>query len=247
MGFSDSFFEMTLPIQEEFGYRLCYVDMPTVMEFERFDDHGILVFGGAVKGVVRQAAEVLFHGHYWNHTMVKENGWEDKTDDGQVGGCAGSLHRNESDIGIMISNYGTANYDTVDPFALYFEEPLVITSAYNKTNVTRKADVVVTSLKSFTVQLWLMIILSWLVVFSLKIAKRLVNKVIIIRPFLASLKIVCSLKRVGRKYNDSRTLTVTSAIGLFVIVSYYSCLMSTEMFIPEKPFLIDGSGVSGRL
>ena len=232
---------MTPPIQDEPGYRLCYVEMPHVVEFDKFDEHGNPTVKGAVESSVRLAVETVFWGHDWNHTLVRENEWSHKADDGSLGGCAGSLDRNESDIALMMSEYRTDNYDTVEPYALYFEEPLVITTVYYMTNATFKSDILLTSLKSFSASLWIMVILTILGVKFLNLVVRLANKIMITNTPQKSLfqhfTMIFKHKNIGT--NPSLALVMATSIGMFVIINYYCNLISTEMVIPQKPFMLD--------
>ena len=104
--------------------------MPELMSIDGKDAHGNPTFRGSAKGILEMGVELMFKGADWNHTIVKSDKFTSNIEEG----CTGSIHRNESDMAISGVEYPTPNFDTVDPYAVSFEEPLAIVSRYNSTD-----------------------------------------------------------------------------------------------------------------
>ena len=227
-------------IQDEPGYRLCHVPMPYILYYENNDGHGNPKFSGVAKEILQLAIETIFSGRDWNHTMIQETQWSAKTDSGQMAGCLGSLDRNESDIALVVADYPTEHYESIDPYTVLFEEPLVLVSAYNMTNGTVRADVLKTSLKSFSMSLWLLlfavlIIISLVRFMSYKIVARRKN----ISNMFKVATILLDQKNFQIEGKSPKLFVLCVSVGMFVIINYYSSLMSTEMVIPQEPFMLD--------
>ena len=231
---------MKYNIQEEPGYRLCHVPMPYILAYEDNDNHGNPTFSGAVKKPLQLAIEALFSGRDWNHTMVEEKEFVGKTDSGILTGCIGSLDRNESDFALTFADYPTEHYENIDPFVVLFEEPLAMVSAYNVTNGTVRADVLKTSFKSFSMSLWLLLfavlsIISLVRFMSYKIVARRTN----INNMFKVATILLDQTNFQIEGKSSRFFVACVSFGMFVIINYYCNLMSTEMVIPQEPFMLD--------
>ena len=237
---------MTPPIQDESGYRLCHVEMPNIAEFNGWDKDGNPLFRGAVASLAEFVIEALFHGRKWNHTLVIEKGWSPKTDDGQLTGCMGSLQKNESDIALVAVEYPTEDYETIDPFAIYFEEPLVIQSVYNITNESKYTDILLGSLDSFRVSLWAMIAFAVVVSLTVSFIGQSIysSKKKNLSAYQAIMGVISDFLSMLTDQDNSdvtslRMLTICVSVFMFLIVNYYGNLMSTDLVVPQRPFLYD--------
>ena len=227
-------------IQDEPGYRLCHVRMPYILAYEDNDRHGNPRFSGVAKGILQMVIETVFSGRNWNHTMIEETQWSAKTDSGQLAGCLGSLDRNESDLALVVVNYPTEHYEQIDPFGVFFEEPLVLISAYNVTNGTVRADVLKTSLKSFSTSLW---VLLFAVLIIISLVRFMSFKIVARRKKISNIFKVATLlldqKNFEIEGKSSKFFVLCVSFGMFAIVNFYSSLMRTEMVIPQEPFMLD--------
>ena len=224
-------------IQDEPGYRLCHVRMPNILYYEDNDDHGNPIFSGAAKEILQLAIETIFAGRYWNHSMIEETQWSAKTDSGQLVGCLGSLDRNESDLALVVADYPTEHYEHIDPFGVFFEEPLVLISAYNMTNGTVRADILQTSHQSFSMSLWL---LFFTIIFFISLVRFMSYKIVTRKKKVSNMFKFASILLYQNNFEiRSKSANICVSFGIFLILTYYSSLMSTEMVIPQEPFMLD--------
>ena len=224
-------------IQDEPGYRLCHVPMPYILTYEDKDGHGNPIFSGAGKRLLQLVIEAVFSGRDWNHTMIQETQWSVKTDSGQMAGCLGSLDRNESDLALVVADYPTEHYEQIDPFGVFFEEPLVLISAYNVTTGTIRADILETSLQSFSMSLWLLL---FAVLIIISLVRFMSYKIVARRKNISNMFKFASILLYQNNFEiRSKSSNICVSLGIFLIFTYYSSLMTTEMVIPQDPFMFD--------
>ena len=162
-------------------------------------------------------------------------------------GCEGSISRNETDVVIGIVDFPIKHdYHKVNPVITLYDEPLVIIQAYNRSNQEQKlADLFKTSLASFSPSLWMSIAFFVFVMgIMLSMRQLLLKKELknddLRHPYFEA--VCCFVQQDQKDYPDSyrRILTLVTSVASFIlIIGYFCSLMSTDMFIVEKPVVIN--------
>src|SRR5205814_64540 len=113
---------------------------------------------------------IAMKGRHINVTLNIVHDFGSKDEKGQPIGCYRSLYANESDVAFVPIDYPTDSdhFDRVFPYIIMWEENEVIISPYNRTyeKDNELADILATSLKSFQLSLWILILIT-LVIFAL--------------------------------------------------------------------------------
>lgn len=225
------------PPHEEPGYRLCYVNMPGLMGFEGDKDyHGNPTFSGASKEAMDLVVEIFFNDNYWNHTMVSSNKLSSQTDNG---GCIGSLHRNESDIILSMVVYPTSqSYETVDPYAVLFEEPLAIVSRYNDTVEIEHEDIFISASKVFTLDLWLSLMVTFAVISFIwflgnRRQRRKEN------PLFAMFSLFMNQNSLISSSMFRKIFAIVLSFGFFVVFKFFGNMLKTDMVVAKRPIMFD--------
>jgi hypothetical protein len=239
--------------------RLCLVSLNQILTLNNDIPEGVISnvrpsFGGGFSFAADFILDILWVDGI-NYTVVTTKVFG-------KGGCQTSIAKNESDFGVAIVDFPIdEDYEKVNPFVTIFEEPLVIVQGYNKTTYKPNfADLLKKSMSSFSITLWIAILIVLLgisLLFNLKIK--------LIRTLLPSFSSRRSYHKNGlrqrgvehrnpifeifslflqkhdRLHSDiyRRTLATAMSIASLVIISGYFCnLMSTEMVVVEKPAII---------
>ena len=180
----------------------------------------------------------------WNRSM---NYTLTVTDSFGNDGCEGLISRNESDIALAIVDFPIKHdYSKVNPVITLFDEPIVIIQAYNRSNKADKlADVFKTSLASFSPSLWISIaffVFAMGIMLSMRqlLLKKKMKKDDMRHPYFEA--VCCFVHHDAKDYSDSyrRIVTfITSVASFILIIGYFCNLMSTDMFIVEKPVVMN--------
>ena len=160
-------------------------------------------------------------------------------------GCEGSISRNESDVAIGVVDFPIKHdYYQVNPVITLYDEPIVIIQVYNRSNHEMKlADLFKTSLASFSPSLWMSIALLVFFMGIMLSMRRLLKKMKkddMRHPYFEA--VCCFVHHDAKDYSDSyrRIVTfITSVASFILIIGYFCNLMSTDMFIVEKPVVIN--------
>ena len=162
-------------------------------------------------------------------------------------GCYGSIYRNESDFSSNPIEYPINDFKKVDPVQVLYEGPLDIVSMYRveeKESVIY-ADLLESSLKSFDMNIWSAIIVSF-VVFSLLLFIRQYiysgkNKMGTqgCSPILETFTHMIGQESIDFTDRSGRMISFDMTIGFFFIMSFYLNLMSTDLVVVTKPHVIN--------
>ena len=202
------------------------------------DSHGNPIFSGTLEGIFEMLVDLVLGGADCNHTMVPSDKWTTKYDDGTYGGCTGSVERNESDIILSPVDYPTQNFETVDPYGVFFEEPVAIVSTYNPTNGTIEVDILSAAATVFTWDLWLLVLTTFALsslVWFLGNRRHKVKKNALFEVF----SLFVSQESFEQTSLFSNIFATFLSLGVFILMNYYCNMMTTEMVIPDKPFMFD--------
>ena len=208
------------------------------------------VFTGGAAPLFDFLFEQGFHGNEnYNWTAVIAHEFGSKFENGSYSGCMGSMIRNESDVAVAPIDYPIDNFESVIPSQALFEAPIAILSPYIIKNESAvEVDFLRASMFTFGIDVWTVTLL----IFILGSLSFYVRKI-----FLSSEKISRNNKKdIFDSFYDSfahlmlvdfedfedafgKITSITLTFAGFMLILYWQNLMSTDLFIVEKPETID--------
>ena len=162
------------------------------------------------------------------------------SEDGVPPGCYASIHYNKSDVSYFSVEYPILDYSKIDPVQVQYEGPLTIMSMYqlaNDTSTTYK-DLLETSLSSFDMVIWSVIIISILVFSSLLVVRKWLDntKQDSFSSIFETLSHLVGQQSTDFDDTSGRIISMTMTFFLFIVViGYYFNLMSTDLVVVIKP------------
>ena len=238
-------------------YRFCFTQVYGMIEImdkeEAKKKRGLVrpAFKGGAGPIFDFLSEQAFHGNEnYNWTAIIAHEFGSKFANGSYSGCMGSMMRNESDMAIVPIDYPIDNFESVVPYQVLFEAPTQILSSYiikNERGV--EVDILKDSMVTFGIDVWT----ATLLVFILGSFAFYVRKIL-----LLSLKKITrdNKKNICDSFFDSfahlmlmdfedfedafgRFTSITLTFAGFMLSLYWQNLMSTDLFIIDKPPTID--------
>ena len=158
-------------------------------------------------------------------------------------GCYRSVHNNESDLSLMPIEYPIQDYNKINPVQVLYEGPLDIISMYkveDKYSIIF-ADLLLSSFKSFSIDVWIALLVTCLVFSTLLLLQELLRSDK--RKAYSALfeTFAHMMQQDSTDYEDrsGRLISVNMTIGFFFILAFYLNLMSTELVVLTKPHVIN--------
>ena len=163
--------------------------------------------------------------------------------DGTPTGCYAYVHNNQSDLTVMLVEYPIYDYNKVNPIQVIHERPLDIMSAYkvkDKESIIY-TDLLESSLKSFDINVWYTVLLTFLVFSALLLLRTFLDKrkKYTLSPIFETF---CHMIRQDSTNFDDisgELISVLMTISFFLILVHYLNLMSTELVVVTKPHVIN--------
>ena len=213
---------------------------------------------GLLAGYVNMVFISMFGNSAPNISLVLESGTGSVGKDGSPTGCYASVHNNESDMTFMPVEYPIYDYSKVNPVQVLQEGTLDIISTYrveDKFSIIY-ADLLQSSLKSFDMNVWLVILMTFCVfagLLWLRKCLRKFKKIARYQPVLLKPEMKESsysplfqtfVHMIGQDCNDfvdrsGNLISLIMTIGFFFILVFYLNLMSTELVVVTKPHVIN--------
>ena len=198
-----------------------------------------------------------------NISLVFESGTGSVGKDGSPTGCYASIHNNGSDFTFFPVEYPIYDYSKVNPVQVLYEKPLNIISNYrveDKVSIVY-ADLLQSSLNSFDIIVWLLVIMTFFVfAVLLKFRKRLrkFKEVSEYKPVLQGYRMAKKpamkessytplfetfVHMIGQDCTDfvdrsGNLISFIMTISFFLILVFYLNLISAELVVVNKPRVI---------
>ena len=196
-------------------------------------------------------------------SLIFESGTGSVGKDGLPTGCYASVHNNESDFTFIPVEYSIYDYSKVNLVQVLCEEPLDIISNYrveDKVSIVY-ADLLQSSLNSFDIIVWLLVIMTFFVFAGLlKFRKRLrkFKDIIEYKPVLLGCRMAKKPAMKESSYNplfetfvhmigqdctdfvdrSGNLISFIMTISFFLILVFYLNLISAELVVVNKPHVI---------
>ena len=171
-------------------------------------------------------------------------------------GCIGMMQRNESDIVMTLADY-PVHAEYVTQGNIITDSAMQFITVYYTSDDTLDAQVL-SCFESFSLDLWIMIIFTVAIIYSLLMVRSTVVKKILPRKFANVVKRIRSRTRNGRnRYHLYKIITHLTRIGrmnergifnklLFIVLSlaslvlviYFQTLIKTELVVLKKPDIL---------
>ena len=249
-------------------YRVCIHVQPAILELDKptkWQWHQVHAeyptLGGAIGPVAELTLTSILHGNVApNISLVFESETGSVEKDDSPTGCYASVHNNESDLTIMPVEYPIYDYSKVNPVQVLHEGKLDIISTYT---VEEKlaivyADLLQSSLKSFDIKLWLLVILTFFVFSGLLLLRQVCIKMNKDTEDKLTLRRAINLMKetsyapifetfthmIGQDCTEfadrpGNVISLTMTVGFFLILVFYLNSMSTDLVVVTKPHVIN--------
>ena len=248
-------------------YRICLDAQPGFLELDKpikwqsrqvHAEYPMLT--GVVAGIADMGLRAALGDVAPNISLVLESGIGSVGKDGSPTGCYASVHNNESDLSVIPVEYPIYDYSKVDPVQVLHEGKLDIVSAYSveeKFSIVY-ADLLQSSMKSFDIKLWLLIVMTFFVFSGLLLLRKVCIKmnedtenqvtlrraVGLMKETSYALPFETFTHMIGQdctEFTDrsGNVISLTMTIGFFLILLFYLSLMSTDLVLVTKPHVIN--------
>lgn len=164
-------------------------------------------------------------------------------------GCYGSVRDNQSDMTPIITAFPVEDFDKVNSVQSFFEGPLNIISTYkvDKNYSVVYADIVTTSLKSFDVEVWSLVVLVFLTFVVLLILRHCLNSSkedkkerhdLEDSPIFETFSHFIGQEPSNFLDKRGALISLTMTLGCFFIIEFYLNIMCTDLVVETKPSVI---------
>ena len=230
------------------SYRICITVQPPyiqVEEPEKWNSGQVHAEYPKTSGALDQVAYLylssLFGHPAPNMSLVFESGTGSVANDGSLSGCYGSVYNNQSDVSYTPVEYPISDFDKIDPVQVYYEGPLVMLSVYKvdgKESIVF-ADLLLSSLNSFDMFVWSVVVLSFFVFAALLFLRKFLQKTAEYSPVFETFTHLIGQDSTDYSDRSGRVISFIMTISFFLILVYYLNLMSTELVVVTKPKTIN--------
>ena len=161
-------------------------------------------------------------------------------------GCYQSIRNNKSDITPFLIGYPIKDYKRVNPVQPIFQGPLIIMSTYKVDDSFSiiYADILRNSMKAFDIVVWTAVVVSFLVFSGLLSMRKRINSKKGIKnqctdsPIFETFRHFIGQESSSFSDRTGKVISFTMTLGFFFIIAFFCGLMSTELVVVTKPFVI---------
>lgn len=230
-------------------FRFCYIRVEGFSELVYPDKAPSLYkpyFEGHGGEMYNLLMDVIFRGYESNWTAIYASSFGSKDKDGSYTGCMASLMNNETDAAMILVDYPTDHFETVLPYRILTETQVKMLTAYTPhgKNITGSyVDIGKTAMASFKIDVYLMalfIVILGSLAFLFSRTWRSTNRNYSWhQSFFDSFSHIFLYDFEDFDEAFERIVSMTLTFTGFMLILYWSNLMSTELIVVPSPVTID--------
>jgi hypothetical protein len=235
--------------------RICSIDLVTVPVAEVDIEENVVYserpkIGGAVAPILNFMIDVIWMKNvdHVNYTVTFEKEFGSRGEDGHRTGCYRSIYRNESDVALGMTDYPILDFEEINPYQVFFEEPFVILQGYNISTIPYNSDILSSSIKSTDLEIWVLLFnmifaiiilfISNYTVMDVVLEKRTLKQTMIFDICFESFCLFISEETKDYKKSATRFYSLLLTFGSFVYLLYFCNFMATDMMVLDQPNVI---------